>query len=63
MAGRASVARASWQEQKAEWSKCIHTQEAEREQKLVPGYKASKPTPNDTFSPATLHFLDILQLL
>lgn len=51
-----------WQEQEAGWSCCIHTQEAEDEQEVGQGHKASRPTPIDLLPPENFNLLNIPQL-
>lgn len=37
----------------------IYTQEAEREQEMVPGWETSRPAPRDPHPPARLHLLKV----
>lgn len=37
--------------QEVDWSHCNHSQEAESQQEARPGYKTSRPVPNDSLTP------------
>lgn len=50
-----------WQEQKAVWPCCIHTQEAGNKQEMGPGNKASRPAPSNPHIPAEVHLLKVPQ--
>lgn len=50
-----------WQEQKAVWPCCIHTQEAGNKQEMGPGNKASRPAPSSPHIPAEVHLLKVPQ--
>lgn len=45
--------------QEADWAHLICTQEAEGQQEVEPGYKASKPTSTEVFHPARPHLLKV----